>query len=95
MSGICRIQTNIRGGERQSTARAYLDEAKGRRNLNIVTKTFVSRVGTCFKMSSLNIIIKYMYNVKEYVLSVELIYSYQHRLDFFNTFRYILDVGIK
>ncbi|XP_076078628.1 glucose dehydrogenase [FAD, quinone]-like [Mytilus galloprovincialis] len=42
--GICRIQTNIRGGERLTTAKAYLNEARGRQNLNIVTKALVSRV---------------------------------------------------
>jgi hypothetical protein len=44
-------------GERLTTAKAYLNKAQGRQNLNIVTKAFVSRV---IKMSNKNNLILYI-----------------------------------
>ncbi len=42
--GICKTQTTISRGRRMSAARCYLDPARGRENLQIVTDAVVQRV---------------------------------------------------
>ena len=42
--GVGRYDTNIVGGERWSTARAYLEPARGRPNLQVITGVMVERV---------------------------------------------------
>ena len=44
LAGVGRYDTNIVGGERWSTARAYLDPARARPNLAMVTNVMVERV---------------------------------------------------
>lgn len=44
LHGVGRYDTNIVGGERWSTARAYLDPARPRSNLTVVTDVMVERV---------------------------------------------------
>lgn len=42
--GICKTQTTISGGQRMSAARCYLDPAKGRDNLRIITDVMVQKI---------------------------------------------------
>ncbi len=44
LAGVGRYDTNISGGERWSTARAYLEPARERSNLTVITQVIVERV---------------------------------------------------